>query len=91
MPIALAGGLSLLFGYHAKLGACVLMLFLVPVTLAMHGTRRAASRLSAAAAVQSICRTDMARRPHQASLLSQRYTGDDPRNVRRIEREAGRD
>ena len=36
MPIALAGGLSLLFGYHAKPGACLLVLFLVPVTLAMH-------------------------------------------------------
>jgi putative oxidoreductase len=34
--IAVAGGLSLLFGYHAKLGACLLVLFLVPVTLTMH-------------------------------------------------------
>jgi putative oxidoreductase len=34
--IALAGGLSLLFGYHAKLGAGLLVLFLVPVTLTMH-------------------------------------------------------
>jgi putative oxidoreductase len=34
--IALAGGLSLVFGYHVKLGACLLMVFLVPVTLMMH-------------------------------------------------------
>ena len=34
--IALAGGLSLLFGYRAKLGAWLLVLFLVPVTLTMH-------------------------------------------------------
>ena len=34
--IALAGGLSLLFGYHTKLGAGLLVLFLVPVTLTMH-------------------------------------------------------
>jgi putative oxidoreductase len=34
--IALVGGLSLLFGYRAKLGAWLLVLFLVPVTLTMH-------------------------------------------------------
>ena len=34
--IALAGGLSLLFGYHAKIGAGLLVVFLVPVTLMMH-------------------------------------------------------
>jgi putative oxidoreductase len=34
--IALAGGLSLLFGYRAKLGALLLVLFLVPVTFTMH-------------------------------------------------------
>jgi putative oxidoreductase len=34
--IALAGGLSLLFGYQAKAGAWLLVLFLVPVTLTMH-------------------------------------------------------
>ena len=34
--IALAGGLSLLFGYRARIGACLLVLFLVPVTLTMH-------------------------------------------------------
>lgn len=34
--IALAGGLSILLGYHARLGAALLVLFLVPVTLALH-------------------------------------------------------
>ncbi len=34
--LALAGGLSILLGYRAKLGACLLVLFLVPVTLMMH-------------------------------------------------------
>jgi putative oxidoreductase len=34
--IALVGGLSVLFGYRARLGALLLVLFLVPVTLAMH-------------------------------------------------------
>src|SRR5258705_5206123 len=34
--IALAGGLSILFGYRAKFGAGLLVLFLVPVTLTMH-------------------------------------------------------
>ena len=34
--IALAGGLSVLLGYRAKLGAWLLVLFLVPVTLALH-------------------------------------------------------
>jgi putative oxidoreductase len=34
--IALAGGLSVLIGYHAKAGAWLLVLFLVPVTLMMH-------------------------------------------------------
>ncbi len=34
--IALAGGLSVLFGYQARIGACLLVLFLVPVTLVMH-------------------------------------------------------
>src|SRR6184192_4440015 len=34
--VALAGGLSILAGYHARLGAWLLVLFLVPVTLAMH-------------------------------------------------------
>jgi putative oxidoreductase len=34
--IALAGGLSILFGYRARFGAWLLVLFLVPVTLTMH-------------------------------------------------------
>jgi putative oxidoreductase len=34
--IALIGGLSVLLGYKAKLGAWLLVLFLVPVTLMMH-------------------------------------------------------
>ena len=34
--LALAGGLSILLGYRAKLGAWLLVLFLVPVTLLMH-------------------------------------------------------
>jgi putative oxidoreductase len=34
--LSLAGGLSVLFGYKAKVGAWLIVLFLVPVTLAMH-------------------------------------------------------
>jgi putative oxidoreductase len=34
--LALVGGLSILLGYHAKLGAWLIVLFLVPVTLMMH-------------------------------------------------------
>jgi putative oxidoreductase len=34
--VALAGGLSVLLGYHARIGAWLLVLFLVPVTLTMH-------------------------------------------------------
>jgi len=34
--IALAGALSILLGYHARLGGWLLVLFLVPVTLMMH-------------------------------------------------------
>jgi len=34
--IALAGGLSVLLGWHARVGAWLLVLFLVPVTLYMH-------------------------------------------------------
>jgi putative oxidoreductase len=34
--LALAGALSILLGYRAKAGAWLLVLFLVPVTLAMH-------------------------------------------------------
>jgi putative oxidoreductase len=34
--IALAGGLSILLGYRAKIGAWLIVLFLTPVTLMMH-------------------------------------------------------
>jgi putative oxidoreductase len=34
--LAIAGGLSILLGYHAKLGAWLIVLFLIPVTLMMH-------------------------------------------------------
>ena len=34
--LALAGGLSILLGYRAKIGAGLIALFLVPVTLMMH-------------------------------------------------------
>ncbi len=34
--VALAAGLSILLGYRAKLGAWLIVLFLVPVTLTMH-------------------------------------------------------
>lgn len=34
--LALAGGLSVLLGYRAKVGAWLIALFLVPVTLMMH-------------------------------------------------------
>ena len=34
--LALLGGFSVLLGYHAKWGAWLLVLFLVPVTLLMH-------------------------------------------------------
>ena len=34
--IAIAGGLSILLGYHAKIGAWLVVVFLVPVTVMMH-------------------------------------------------------
>jgi putative oxidoreductase len=34
--VALVGGLSVLLGYHARIGALLLALFLIPVTLIMH-------------------------------------------------------
>ena len=34
--IALLGGLSVLLGFQTRLGACLLVIFLVPVTLMMH-------------------------------------------------------
>ncbi len=34
--IALVGGLSILLGYKARLGACLIVIFLIPVTFMMH-------------------------------------------------------
>jgi putative oxidoreductase len=34
--LAFVGGLSILLGYHARIGAWILVLFLVPVSLMMH-------------------------------------------------------
>jgi putative oxidoreductase len=34
--MAIAGGLSVLLGYHARIGGWLLVLFLIPVTLMMH-------------------------------------------------------
>jgi putative oxidoreductase len=34
--LAIAGGLSILLGYRAKLGAWLIVVFLIPVTLMMH-------------------------------------------------------
>src|ERR1700733_4719467 len=34
--LAIAGGLSIAFGYHAKWGAWLIVLFLIPVTFTMH-------------------------------------------------------
>jgi len=34
--LSLAGGLSIAFGYKAKLGAWLLVVFLIPVTVTMH-------------------------------------------------------
>lgn len=34
--VAIVGGLSILLGYRARIGAWLLVLFLVPVTLTMH-------------------------------------------------------
>ena len=34
--MAMAGGLSILVGYHARIGAVLVAVFLVPVTLALH-------------------------------------------------------
>lgn len=34
--LAIAGGLSIVLGYHAKIGAWLIALFLVPVTFLMH-------------------------------------------------------
>jgi putative oxidoreductase len=34
--LILLGGLSIMLGYHARIGALFIILFLVPVTLIMH-------------------------------------------------------
>ncbi|MGN6111036.1 MAG: DoxX family protein [Kofleriaceae bacterium] len=34
--VAFAGGAMVMVGYRARLGACLLVMFLVPVTLVMH-------------------------------------------------------
>lgn len=34
--VGLLGGLSILFGYRARIGALMLILFLVPITVVMH-------------------------------------------------------
>ena len=34
--LAIAGGFSILLGYHARVGAWLLVLFLIPVTVMMH-------------------------------------------------------
>ncbi len=34
--LAIAGGLSILLGYHAKIGAWLIALFLIPITFTMH-------------------------------------------------------
>src|SRR4051794_30582148 len=34
--LAILGGLSILLGFHARIGGLLLVLFLVPVTLSMH-------------------------------------------------------
>ena len=45
--LALAGGLSIALGYRAKLGAWLLVAFLVPVTFAMHAFWKAADPVAA--------------------------------------------
>ena len=45
--LALLGGLSILTGWHARLGAAALIAFLVPVTLAMHAFWKVADPMAA--------------------------------------------
>ena len=47
--LALVGGLSVLLGYHARIGAVLLVVFLVPVTLWMHAFWRETDPAAAAA------------------------------------------
>jgi putative oxidoreductase len=44
--IALLGGLSILLGFQTRLGACLLVIFLVPVTLMMHNFWSAADPMT---------------------------------------------
>lgn len=45
--LAFLGGLSILTGWHARLGAAALVAFLVPVTLAMHAFWKVADPMGA--------------------------------------------
>jgi len=45
--ISLAGGVSVLLGYHARFGAGLLVLFLVPVTFTMHAFWKATDPMMA--------------------------------------------
>jgi uncharacterized membrane protein YphA (DoxX/SURF4 family) len=63
--VAIAGGLSILLGYRAKLGAWLIVLFLIPVTLmldslhekCLHARRRPADFSLRSRTVQSGCTT----------------------------------
>ena len=46
--LALVGGLSVLLGYHARIGAALLVAFLIPVTLWMHAFWRETDPAAAA-------------------------------------------
>jgi putative oxidoreductase len=45
--IAMVGGLSILLGYYARIGAGLLVVFLVPVTFALHAFWKVADPLAA--------------------------------------------
>jgi len=45
--IAMLGGLSILLGYHVKIGALLLVAFLVPVTLTLHAFWKVADPMMA--------------------------------------------
>ncbi len=54
--LILLGGLSVLLGYKAKLGAWLIVIFLVPVTLAMHQFWAASNAAMHAAQLQNFLR-----------------------------------
>ncbi len=54
--LILLGGLSVLFGYKAKLGAWLIVIFLIPVTLTMHQFWAAADPAAHAAQLQNFLR-----------------------------------